>query len=52
MKNKIQVGDELEKVIIKFAPRLAQRAKDYGCNCENRKQTLNKIGERFQKTTK
>lgn len=44
---KLGLGDLLEKGIEKIAPKLAQIAKEKGCNCEKRKEWLNNIGAKF-----
>lgn len=44
---KLGLGDIVEKVIEKVAPKLAEIAKEKGCNCEKRKIWLNNVGGRF-----
>lgn len=49
VQNKIimKLGDKVEKAINKTAPKLAEKAKQKGCNCEKRKKWLNNIGAIF-----
>ena len=44
---KIGLGDFVEMVIEKTVPKLAKRAKEKGCKCNERKVMLNNIGAIF-----
>ena len=41
------LGDIVEKVIDTIVPKLAEKAKKNGCNCEKKKIWLNNIGAKF-----
>lgn len=44
---KLGLGDVVEKVIKNVAPKLAEKVKEKGCNCEERKVWLNNFGAKF-----
>jgi hypothetical protein len=44
---KLGLGDKVEAVIQKIAPKLAEKVKKNGCNCEKRKVWLNNFGANF-----
>ncbi|AGO47159.1 hypothetical protein Phi19:2_gp020 [Cellulophaga phage phi19:2] len=44
-----QLGDFVEKVIKKTVPKIAEKAKQSGCNCDNRRIWLNNFGANFSK---
>ena len=46
-KEKQGLGDLVEKVIEKVAPKLAEKAKKEGCRCQERKIWLNNLGATF-----
>lgn len=47
VEEKLGLGDIVEKIILKVAPNLAERAKVAGCNCPKRKEMLNNFGAIF-----
>lgn len=47
VEEKLGLGDIVEKIILKVAPGLAEKAKEAGCNCPKRKEMLNNFGAIF-----
>jgi hypothetical protein len=47
VKEKLGLGDIVEKIILTIAPTLAEKAKEAGCNCPKRKEMLNNFGAKF-----
>ncbi|UXQ88754.1 hypothetical protein [Tenacibaculum phage Larrie] len=45
----MKLGDRIERGINRYIPRLAVMAHSRGCNCEKRKEFLNKLTERKNK---
>lgn len=49
---KLGLGDIVEKIIEKTVPKLAEKAKKNGCNCEKNKVWLNNVGATFSNNRK
>jgi hypothetical protein len=47
MKQKLKLGDAVEKIIETVVPTLAKIVKEKGCNCNKRKEWLNNFGAKF-----